>query len=68
LAQPGVERVGDVIDIVGGEPGMIQTETDRALGQLMRVVDVRQLAVFDAIEAFFLDGRDQRAVDQQGRG
>jgi hypothetical protein len=34
----------------------------------MRVVDVRQLAVFDAVESFFLDGCDQRAVDQQCRG
>src|SRR5580658_239847 len=51
-----VERVGHVIDIAGGEPGMVQAETDRPLWQLMRVVDVRQLAIFDAIEPLLLDG------------
>ena len=40
-AQLGIERVCDVIDIAGAEPGVLQTETDRALGELMRVVDVR---------------------------
>jgi hypothetical protein len=37
----GVERVCHVIDIAGGEPGIIQAETNRTLGELMRVVDVR---------------------------
>lgn len=40
-AQPGIERVCDVIDIAGGEPGIVQAETDRTLGELMRVIDVR---------------------------
>ena len=40
-AQLGVERVCHVIDIAGGEPGIVQAETDRTLGQLMRVVNVR---------------------------
>ncbi len=40
-AQLRVERVCHVIDIGGGEPGIIQAETNRTLGELMRVVDVR---------------------------
>src|SRR5205085_7409292 len=36
-AQFRVERVCHVIDIAGGEPGVIQAETDRALGKLMRL-------------------------------
>src|SRR5258706_10765942 len=55
-SQLGVERVGHVVDIAGAEPGVIQAGTDRTLGQLMRVVDVRQLAIFDAIEPLLLDG------------
>jgi hypothetical protein len=57
-----------VIDIAGGEPGMIQAVADRTLGELMRVVEVRFLPVFDAIEPFLLDRRDEFAVDEQGRG
>ena len=57
-----------MIDVAGGEPGMLQAETDRTFGQLMRVVEVRRLAVFDAIEPFLLDGDDERAVDQQRGG
>lgn len=34
----------------------------------MRVVDVGQLAVLDAIEALLLDGDHKLAVDQQRRG
>jgi hypothetical protein len=34
----------------------------------MRVVDVRQLAVFDAIEPFLLDGDDEITVDEQRGG
>src|ERR1700731_200688 len=60
-AQFWVERVCHVIDIAGGEPGIIQAETDRTLGELMRVVDVRQLAVFDAIEPLLLDGDNEPA-------
>src|SRR5258708_2903951 len=67
-AQLGVERVCHVIDIGGGEPGIIQAETNRTLGELMRVVDVRQLAVFDAIEPLLLNGDDERAVDEQRGG
>ena len=67
-AHLGVERERHVIDIAGGEPGMIQAVTDRTLGKLMRVVEVRLLAVFDAIEPFFLDGRDEFTVDEQCRG
>ena len=67
-AQLGVERVCHVIDIAGGEPGVIQAETDRTLGELMRVVDVRQLAMFDAIEPLLLDGDSEPAVDEQRGG
>src|SRR6476660_3217368 len=64
-AQLGAEREGDVMDIAGGEPGMIQAVADRALGELMRVVEVRFLAVLDAIEAFLLDGGNEFAVDEK---
>ena len=47
---------------------MAQAETDRTLGKLMRVVEIRRLAVFDAIEPFLLDGGDERAVDEQRGG
>ena len=57
-----------MIDVARGEPGVVQAEADRTLGELMRVVDVRFLAVFDAIEPFFLDGRDEFTVDEQCRG
>ena len=67
-AQLRVERVGHMIDIAGGEPGIVQAETDRALGELMRVVDIRQLAVFDAIEPLLLDGDNELAVDEQRGG
>src|SRR5450631_3305356 len=67
-AQLGVERICHVIDIAGGKPGMVQAETDRTLGKLMRVVEFRRLAVFDAIEPFLLDGGDERAVDEQRGG
>ena len=40
-AQFRVERVCHVIDIAGGEPGVIQAKADRTLGKLMRVIDVR---------------------------
>ena len=57
-----------MIDIAGLEAGMIEAVADRALGELVRVVDVGQLAVLDAIEALLLDGDDELAVDQQRRG
>jgi hypothetical protein len=44
---------------------MVQAETDRTLGELMRVVEFRRLAVLDAIEPFLLDGGDERAVEEQ---
>src|SRR5215471_21080609 len=47
-----LERIGHVIDIAGGKPGMIQAEADRPLGELMRVVEFHHLTVFDAIEPF----------------
>ena len=67
-AQFGVERVCDVIDIAGGEPGVVQAEADRTFGELMRVVEFGLLAVLDAIEPFLLDGGDERAVDEQRGG
>ena len=67
-AQLGAERICHVIDVAGGQPGMVQAETDRTLGELMRVVEFRRLAVLDAIEPFLLDGGDQRAVDEQRGG
>ncbi len=72
-AKPGsanvrIERVGDVIDIVGGQAGIVQAEADCALRELMRVVDIRHLAVLDAAEALFLDSHDELAVDEQRGG
>ena len=67
-AQFRIERIGHVIDIVGGEPGVVQAETDRLLGKLMRVVDVGQFSVLDAIEPFLLGGDDEFAVDEQRGG
>jgi hypothetical protein len=64
----GIERVGDVIDIVAGKARMFQAVADRALGELMRVVEIRFLAVLDAIEALFLDGGNELAVDEQRGG
>ena len=66
-AQLRIEGVGDVIDVVGGEPGMFQAPADRALGKLMRIVEMRFLGVLDAVEALLLDGGDELAVDQQRR-
>ena len=57
-----------MVDIAGDKPGMVQAETDRAFGQLMRVVEFRRLAMFDAIEPLFLDGGDELAVDKQRGG
>ena len=68
MAHLGIERIGHVIDIAGGQPGMVQAKTDRAFGQLMRVVELRRLAVLDAVESFFLDGRDKLAIDQERGG
>ena len=50
MAHFGIERIGDVIDIGGGQSGMLQAETDRTFGQLMRVVEFRRLAMLDAVE------------------
>src|SRR5258708_34118567 len=61
-AQLGVERVCHVIDIAGGEPGIIQAETDRTLGELMRVVDVRHLAMLKAVQHLLLEGANEPAV------
>src|SRR6185437_1583757 len=65
LAQRGVERVGDMIEIAGLEARMIEAVADRALRQLVRIVDIGQLAVLDAIEPLFLDGDHELAIDQQ---
>jgi hypothetical protein len=67
-AQLRVERVGHMIDVAGREPGVIQAESDRALGELMRIVDVRQLAVFDASKPLLLDRDDELAVHKERRG
>jgi hypothetical protein len=40
-AQLRVERVCYVIEVAGGEPGIVQAETDRPFGELMRVVEGR---------------------------
>jgi hypothetical protein len=64
-AQLGIERVGDMIDIAAGEAGVFQAKADRALGELVRVIPSGLLGVLDAIEAFFLDGSDQLAIDEQ---
>jgi hypothetical protein len=64
LTHLGTERIGHVIDISGGKSGMVQTITDRAFGQLMRVIEFGGLAVLDTIEPFFLDGRNELAIDQ----
>jgi hypothetical protein len=47
---------------------VIETVTDRTLGELMRIVEVRLLAVLDAIESLFLDGGDKLAVEEQRCG
>src|SRR5207302_4654600 len=52
----------------GAKPGVIQAEADCTLGKLMRVVEVRFLAVLDAVEPFFLGSGDDLAVDEQGGG
>ena len=46
---------------------MFQAPADRALGKLMRIVEMRFLGVLDAVEALLLDGGDQLAVDEQRR-
>src|ERR1700759_1660549 len=60
-----IEGVGDVIDVVGVEPGMFQTPATRALGKLMRVVEMRFLGMLEAVETLFLDGGHQLSVDEQ---
>ena len=67
-AQPGLERICHMVDIAGAQPGIIQAETDRMLGELVRVVDVRFLAVLDAVEPFLLGSGDERAVDEHRSG
>ena len=67
-AQLGVERICHMVDIAATQPGIIQTETDRMLGKLVRVVDVRLLTVLDAVEPLLLGGGDERAVDDQRGG
>src|SRR5215472_9670597 len=67
-AQLGVERICNMVDIAATKPGIIQTETDRMLGKLVRVVDVRLLTVLDAVEPLLLGGGDERAVDDQRGG
>ena len=67
-AQPGIERIRDMVDVAGTQPGMLQAETDGTLGELVRIVDARFLAVLDAVEPFLLGGGDERAVDQQRGG
>jgi hypothetical protein len=57
-----------MVDIAATQPGIIQTETDRMLGELVRVVDVRLLTVLDAVEPLLLGGRNERAVDDQRGG
>src|SRR4029453_3939040 len=67
-AQLGVERICHMVDIAATQPGIIQTETDRMLGKLVRVVDLRLLTVFDAVEPLLLAGDDEHAVDDQRGG
>src|ERR1051326_8194624 len=64
-AQFRIEGIGDVVDIIGGEPRMFQAPADGALGKLMRIVEMRFLGMLDAIEALLLNGTDQLAVDEQ---
>jgi hypothetical protein len=66
-AQLGVERICHMVDIAATQPCVIQTETDRMLGELVRVVYVRFLTVLDAVEPFLLGGGDERAVDDARR-
>ncbi len=64
----GSNEYADVIDIAGLQSGIIEREFDRALRKLVRIVDVGQLAVLDAIEALFLDRHHQFAIhEQRGR-
>ena len=67
-AQLGLERICHMVDIAGTQPGVIQAETDRMLGELVRVVDVRFLTVLDTVEPFLLGGGDERAVDEHRGG
>src|SRR5712691_12769979 len=60
-AQLGLERIRHMVDIADTQPGIIQAETDRTFGELMRIVDVRVLAALDAVEPLLLDGSDERA-------
>src|SRR5215475_7821227 len=64
-AQLRVERISNVIDVAGRDAGLFQAKTYRALGQLMRIIVDRFLAVLDAVEPFFLDGGHELAVDEQ---
>src|SRR5690348_17198620 len=63
-----IEGVGDVIDIVAGKSCVLQAIADRALRKLVRIVEIRFLAVLDAIEAFLLDRGDELAVNEQRGG
>ena len=42
-AQLRIERIGHVIDIAGGDAGLLQAKAYRALGKLMRIIEVRPL-------------------------
>src|SRR4030095_11108619 len=57
-----------MVDIAATQPGIIQTESDCMLGKLVRVVDLRLLTVFDAVEPLLLTGDDEHAVDDQRGG
>ena len=61
-----IERIAHVIDVIGAEPGIVQAEADCLLGKLVRVVDVRQFSMLDAIKPLLLCGDNELAVDEQG--
>ena len=54
-----------MVDVTGGQTGVLQAVADRPFGELVRIVEGRFLAVLDAIEPLLLHGRDELAVDQQ---
>ena len=57
-----------MIDVARGEAGGLQAVTDRTLGELVRVIEARFLAVLDTVESLLFDGSHELAVNEQRCG
>jgi hypothetical protein len=54
-----------VIDVAESKAGLLQAESDRTFGQLMRIVEFGRLAMLDPVEALLFGGGNELAADQK---